>query len=158
MTTKRQIITEAFNFIGLAPVVYDLSPEQLESARRQLDSMMATWNAKGVRVGFPISLNPDNGDLDEQTNLPDGCFEACYMELGKRLAPTYGKVLTPDHKSQAREAYQAMLAQLLTMPRMQMPGGFPLGAGVRTYLNEPAFSKTPDDPILSGNDGPINFN
>lgn len=155
MTTKRQIITEAFNFIGLAPVVYDLSPEQLESARRQLDSMMATWNAKGIRIGFPLSINPDSGDLDEEINLPDGCLEASYMELGKRLAPTYGKMLTPDHKSQAREAYQAMLAQLVTMPKMHMPSGFPLGAGVRRYLNEPSWSVKTEPPLLAGNDGEI---
>lgn len=155
MTTKRQLITDAFRFIGLAPVVYDLTPEQLEDARRSLDSMMATWNAKGVRVGFPIALNPDNGDLDEETNLPDGCREAVYTELGKRLAPTFGKVITPDQKTIARDAYQAMLAQLAVIRPMAMPAGLPLGAGNRRFDNRPAWSTQDEEPILTGNDGEL---
>jgi hypothetical protein len=157
MTTKRQLITDAFRFIGLAPVVYDLTAEQLDDARRSLDSMMATWNAKGIRVGFPIALNPDNGDLDEETYLPDGCREAVYTELGKRLAPTFGKVVTPDQKCVARDAYQAMLAQLANIPALKMPAGYPLGAGVRRWDNRPAWSYKEEDPILTGNDGHLTF-
>jgi hypothetical protein len=157
MTTKRQLITDAFRFIGLAPVVYDLTAEQLDGARRSLDSMMATWNAKGIRVGFPISLNPDSGDLDEETRLPDGCREAVFMELGKRLAPTFGKMITPDQKCSARDAYQSMLAQLAQVPSMQLPRGVPLGAGVRHPIGRPPFSPEPSYPILTGNDGELDL-
>ena len=155
MTTKRQLITDAFRFIGLAPVVYDLTAEQLDDARRSLDSMMATWNAKGIRVGFPISLDPDSGDLDEETRLPDGCREAVFTELGKRLAPTFGKIVSPDQKAQARDAYQSMLAQLAQVPSMQFPRGLPLGAGVKHPLGQPAFTEGPRDAILTGNDGDL---
>jgi len=74
MTTKRQIVELAYASVGLAGFVYDLQPEQLELARRILDSQMATLNIKGIRLGWPIPSSPDSGDLDEETNLPDVCW------------------------------------------------------------------------------------
>ena len=50
---KRQFISAAFEEIGLASYVFDLQPEQLQSALRRLDAMMADWNAKGIRLGYP---------------------------------------------------------------------------------------------------------
>lgn len=158
MTTKREIIELAFESIGLAAFVYDLSPEQMENARRKLDSMMAQWNARGIRLAYPVPSSPDAGDVDEETNLPDAALEAVYLHLAKRIAPGYGKQLTPETKAMAREAFDSLLAKMSKPIEMKMPGGFPLGSGVRTYMSEPAFSSTPDDPVLAGNDGPINFN
>ena len=37
--TKRQFVTQAFEEIGLASYVFDLTPEQLQSALRRLDAM-----------------------------------------------------------------------------------------------------------------------
>ena len=48
--TKRQYIEQAFEEVGLAAYVFDLTPEQLQSALRKLDAMMAEWNAKGLRL------------------------------------------------------------------------------------------------------------
>ena len=59
--TKRDIVNQAFGEIGMADYVFDLQPQQLDSALRQLDMMMATWNGKGIRIGYPIFgvlLNP----------------------------------------------------------------------------------------------------
>jgi len=157
VTTKREIIELAFESIGLAAFTYDLSPEQMDNARKKLDSMMAQWNARGIRLGYPVPSSPDSGDVDEETNLPDAALEAVYLHLAKRIAPGYGKQLTPETKAMAREAFDSLLAKMAKPIEMQMPQGYPLGAGVRTYLGEPAFSTAPTDPILAGNDGPIDF-
>ena len=52
--TKRQFIEQAFEEIGLAAYVFDLTPEQLQSALRRLDAMMAGWNTNGIRIGWPM--------------------------------------------------------------------------------------------------------
>jgi hypothetical protein len=157
MTTKRELIDMAFETIGIASFAYDIQPEQMESARRKLDSMMAQWNARGIRLGFPIPSEPDGGDLDQETNLPDAALEAVYLNLAKRIAPGFGKQLTPETKSLAREAFDAMMVRAVTPIEMQMPGGFPLGAGVRTYTGNSAFTPEPENPILAGNDSPLEF-
>jgi hypothetical protein len=49
--SKRQFVEAAFEEIGLASYVFDLQPEQIDSACRRLDTMMAQWNAVGIRLG-----------------------------------------------------------------------------------------------------------
>ena len=101
--TKRQFVVQAFEEIGLASYVFDLSPEQMDSALRRLDSMMAAWNAKGIRLGYPIPGNPQDSSLEEKTGVPDSANEAVYMGLAVRLAPGFGKVVSPDTKSAAKQ-------------------------------------------------------
>ena len=151
MTTKRQIIDMAYSSVGLAAFIYDLTPEQIESARRILDSMMATWNAKGIRVGWPIPSSPDMGDVDEETNLPDSALEAVYTNLAIRIAPMHGKQLAPDFKSVAKQAYDAMLIDVVRPGARKMPGGFPLGAGHKSYSGA-SWSADPAAVISTGND------
>jgi hypothetical protein len=52
--TKRQFVTAAFEEIGLASYVFDLTNDELTSACKRLDAMMADWNAKGIRLSYPI--------------------------------------------------------------------------------------------------------
>jgi hypothetical protein len=157
MTTKRELIEMAFEAIGLAAYAYDIQPEQMEASRRKLDSMMAQWNARGIRLGFPVPASPDGGDLDQETNLPDAALEAVYLNLAKRIAAGFGKQLTPETKAMAREAFDAMMVRAVTPIEMQMPGGFPLGAGYRTYNGRSAFTADPEAALLAGTDGPLEF-
>lgn len=157
--TKRQFVTQAFEEIGLAAYVFDLTPEQLQSALRRLDSMMASWNAKGIRLGYPIPSSPDDSDLDEQTNVPDSANETIYTNLGVRLAPSFGKTVSPDLKSIAKAGYDTLMSRAAMPPEQQLPGTMPSGAGNkpwRTY--DDPFLRQPSDPVLAGQDGPIEFN
>ena len=74
--TKRQFVTAALEEIGLASYVFDLQPEQLQSALRRLDALMAEWNGKGIRLGYPLPSSPQDSDLDEESNVPDSANEA----------------------------------------------------------------------------------
>lgn len=151
MTTKRQIVELAYASVGLAGFAVDLQPEQMEHARRILDSQMATWAVKGIRLGWPIPSSPDAGDLDDETNLPDWAFQATYLNLGIAIAPMHGKAVTPDFKALARSAYDAMLISVVQPVSRQMPGGYPLGSGHKTYSGAP-WSADPESNISTGND------
>ena len=151
MTTKRQIVELAYASVGLAGFVYDLQPEQLELARRILDSQMATLNIKGIRLGWPIPSSPDGGDLDEETNLPDWALESTYLNLGIRIAPMHGKAVTPDYKASARFAYDAMLISIVQPVSRQMPAGYPLGSGYKTIIGT-AWTTGPVDTLTTSND------
>lgn len=156
--TKRQFVTQAFEEIGLAAYVFDLSPEQLESALRKLDAMMATWNSKGIRVGYPIPSSPQNSNIDDDTGVPDSANETIYLNLGIRLAPGYGKTVSADTKTLAKQGYDNLLS-LAAMPmEMQMPGTLPAGAGNKPWRRDNPFLDGPTDPLLAGRDGPLTFN
>jgi hypothetical protein len=157
--TKRQFVTQAFEEIGLAAYVFDLTPEQLQSALNRLDSMMAAWNAKGIRLGYPISSSPQNADLDEQTGVPDSANEAVYLNLGIRLAPGFGKTVAAETKASAKMSYDTLLSRAAMPPEQQLPGTMPSGAGNKPWrVYDNPFLRRPVDPLLAGEDGPIEFN
>ena len=157
--TKRQFVVAAFEEIGLADYVYDLSPEQLQSALRRLDAMMATWNAINARVGYPLPADPQDSSLDEQTNIPDYCNETVFQNLAIRIAPGYGKQVSPDTKTAARAGYLNMVQQAIgAPPEMQMPGTMPKGAGNKPWrTNNQPFLNKPVDPISVGEDGDLDL-
>lgn len=155
--TKRQFITQAFEEVGLAAYVFDLTPDQLQSALRRLDSMMASWNAKGIRLGYPLPSNPDDSDLDQQTGVPDSANEAIYLNLGIRIAPGFGKTVSVDTKSNAKACYDTLLARAAFPMEQQLPGTMPLGAGNKPWNLDTTFVPPPTEPLLAGQDGPIEF-
>jgi hypothetical protein len=156
--TKRQFVEQAFEEVGYASYTFDLTPEQLESAMRRLDAMMATWNGKGIRLGYPIPTSPENSSLDQATEVPDSANEAIYTNLAVRLAPSIGKVASVELKATAREGYRVLLNRATaTPPTQQLPGTMPSGAGNKPWRNDNPFLDAPDDPIETGGDGPLDF-
>ena len=158
--TKRQLITQAFEAIGLASYVYDLSAEELQSAARILDGMMGNWNAKGIRIGYPIPSSPEDTDLDTETTVPDSANEAIYLNLALRLAPSYGRQVMQELKQFAFSSYRTLLRMTAKPPyEMQLPQTMPRGAGNKPWRdNRDNFIDRPVDPILAGDDDTLDFN
>lgn len=157
--SKRQFVTAAFEEIGLASYVFDLQPEQLQSALNRLDAMMADWNGKGIRLGYPLPGSPQYSDLDEPSEVPDSANETIFTNLAIKLAPSYGKSVMPETKVTAKESYNTLLMRATTPLEMQLPGTMPAGAGNKPWRNyDNPFLQRPVDPVLAGQDGPIEFN
>lgn len=157
--TKRQYIEQAFAEIGLAGYIFDLTPEQLQTALRQLDSMMAAWNAKGIRLGWPMPSSPQGSDLDDLTEITDAANEAIYCGLAVRIAPSFGKTVGGQTQFFAKQAYDQLLS-IASMPlEKQLPHTMPAGAGNKPWRNNDSpFIRPPTDPLLAGPDGEIEFN
>ena len=157
--TKRQFISAAFEEIGLASYVFDLQPEQLESALRRLDAMMADWNAKGIRLGYPLPSSPQDSDLDEETNVPDSAYEAIICSLGIRLAPSYGKTVMVETKTTAKQGYDILLQRATFPLEQQLPATMPAGAGNKPWrIYDNPYVRPPYFPVNAGPDGPIEYN
>lgn len=152
--TKREIINQAFEEIGLAGYVFDLQPQQLESALRRLDGMMATWNGKGIRLGYPLPSSPGLSDLDQETDVPDAAIEAMALNLAVRIAPGYGKTVSPDTKASAKGAYNQLIAQFAKPIEMQLDSmAIPAGAGNKHWRGrKDPFLAPPTDPLQAGPD------
>lgn len=157
--TKRQFITQAFEEIGLAAYVFDLTPEQLDSALRRMDAMVAGWNANGVRINYPLPGSPEASNIDAESGVPDFANEAIYLGLALRLAPGFGKTVSPETKQFADMAYSNMANQVAipTMER-QLPMTTPRGQGTKPWRNfNNPFVNKPQDPLLAGSDNEIQF-
>lgn len=154
--TKRQFVNQAFEEIGFA-YGYNLQPDQLQSALRKLDAMMAQWNGKGIRLGYPIPSSPENSNLDTESGVPDFANEAIYLNLALRIGPTFGKQPSMETKQFAKQAYNSMLSKT-TMPQERQITGLPSGAGNKTWRStgEP-FLLDPTDPLEAGPDSELEF-
>ena len=155
--TRRQYITEAFSEIGIGSD-FSLSTDMLESARTRLDAMMAEWNGRGIRLGYPIGADPTDGDLDDVTNVPDSANEAVFLNLAVKLAPSFGKTVMPETKVSARAALNTVSLRNTSPPVMQLPSSLPRGQGNKPWRNSVnPFMPEPTDPLLAGDDGEISF-
>ena len=156
--TKRQFAEQALDEIGIASYAYEIQPEMIQSVLRRMDSMLATWNAKGIRVGYPVPTTPENSDLDDETNVPDSANEAIYLNLAIRIAPSFGKTILIDTKISAKQAYNALLVHTSEIVEMKYPTTLPLGAGNKPFRNNAGeFITNNEESLEVGNDGNLNF-
>lgn len=152
--SKRQLVDAAFEELGMAGYVFNLQPEQLQIAVRRLDAMMAQWSALGIRVSYPISDNPKSVRIEDVTHVPDFALEAIFKNLALKLAPVYGKQISPDLRSDAKRAYNALLSKVVGVREMAL-GVLPAGAGRKAPL-DPFIEERIDD-IQTGLDGYIEY-
>lgn len=156
--TKRQFVTQAFEEIGYASYTYDVQPEQLQAGLRRLEAMISTWNGRGIRLGYPLSSNPDTAELDVNSNVPDSANEAIYTNLAIRIAPIVGKAVSMETKQAARGAYLELIGRFTKPQEQQFPNSLPAGAGNKPWRQDDPFLPGPEDQLDAGDDGPIEFN
>jgi len=156
--TKRQYIEQAFAEIGLAGYIFDITPEELNTALRQLDSMIASWNGRGIRLAWPAPSSPQNSDLDDPTEAGDSANEAIYCGLAVRIAPTFGKTVGGQTQFFAKQGYDLLLSQAAQPIQKQLPRTMPAGAGNKPWRNyNGPFVRPPIDPLLAGPDSILEF-
>lgn len=151
--TKKQFIEQAFDDIGLAGYVFDLQPEQLQSALRKLDTMMATWNAQGIRLAYPLPPSPQDSDINQETDVPDSAYEAIYSNLAIRIASSFGKQVPIEVKATAKQAYNVLLQRATRPIEMQLPRTMPAGAGQKPWRIDDPFVPPPQSPVQTGPEG-----
>lgn len=160
--SKRQLIEEAYAELALAGYVFNLKPDELQTALRRLDTMMGTWAAKGIQVGYAFGTTPDSSDLDQDSGLPLACVETVYLNLAVRLGAGFGKTVLASTKSAAKDGYDAMLVgqAYAQLREQQLPNTVPRGAGTKQWRGiQNPFLNTPEEaPLGIGADGGLQFN
>ena len=143
--TKRQLVEMAYEELGVSAAMdYGLTPEQVATGVNRLDAMMATLYQNGYRLGYALPSGYGASDPDQDSGIPNGANEAVYVSLAVRLAPTIGKMLSPQTIAAHRQAKNA-LALYSDLPTVKRdPDASPAGQGNgRTGW--------PDDPFLDPN-------
>lgn len=149
-----QLVQAALGEIGMSGYAFDLSSDQIASAVARLDALIAEWNGRGIRLGYPLSSSPGAIDANAESNLPDWAVDAVIMNLAIRLGPSYGKALGPDTKASARAALNTLLGRAAFPDEVKL-NTLPSGAGAKGA----APFTTPDAPGLSvGPDAGLDFN
>jgi len=142
--SKLDVIQQAFSEIGKGAYEFDLQPEDLQTALRKLDAMMASWGGSlGMRVGF--SGGDGKGALGVDTAVPDWAYEALYLNLALRLCPDYGKTPSPITLMNAKAAMDAVRVRTV-QPMTRRFGGYG-GAG-----NGGVALPVPETDLAAGSD------
>jgi len=130
--TKKQLITQAFEEIGLSASIYDITPAQLETAANKLNAMMASWSLSGVRVGWASPSSQALNDINQDSLAPDYANEAIYTNLAVRLSSSFGKVVSPELRALSMASYSDLVNALTgDPPESQLPSTLPIGAGYK---------------------------
>jgi len=155
--TKRQFVLAAFEEAGMAASTFDLTPQMLSSACTRLDAMMATWNAKGIRLAYPLPSSPEDVDLDAETSVPDSANEAIITNLALRIAPSYGKTPSVMTMATAKAGFDVLMARAAMPEEMRFPRTLPTGAGNKPSRYSDPFSPAPIDPVRTGPEGSLDL-
>lgn len=156
--TKRQLIEAAFGELALAGYVFEIKPEEVQSALVALDTMIATWAGEGVQIGYAFGLNPDDTDPDQDSGLALVDVEAAYMNLAVKIAASKGKQLQRSTMAGARAALSGLLSRSAhaNLQRQQLPANVPLGAGNKHAWRP--FTPVPDtSPVQATSDTNLDF-
>lgn len=131
--TKRQLIEQAFDELGLASYVFDLTASELQSALRQLDAMIGTWVGKNINIPYGLPNSPEDSQIDDDSGLPVWANETVYKNLALRLAASYGKVVSTDTKMSANEGYRMLVYRVTSTIPLSYPSTMPAGAGNKPW-------------------------
>jgi len=140
--SKKEFVIAALTELGIADYEYDIEPGELQQGAQRLDAMVADWNAKGVRLPYPLPGSPADTDPTEKTNVPDHANETIITNLAVRLGPSYGKEVARDTKAIAKRAYESLLRLAAIPGTRQFPQTMPMGQGNKTwrYDGDPYFN------------------
>lgn len=131
MTTRAVIIRRAFGRIGLTDYVFNMTPDERADARLSLDAMMAEWVQQGVDLGYTPSDGTDNDAVEMTT--PAYADAPIWDNLAIRLAPDFGKAITPKLSRDARRGYDLCATSEQIIPAQQAGRPSVRGGGDRFY-------------------------
>lgn len=152
---KRLLVNMAFDDLGLAGFIFDLTPDEIQASILRMDAMMANWETYGIRIGYNATVDPEDADPDQLSGVPDWANEAIYKNLAIRQAASFGKAVPPSLAVAAKSAYDGMVGLLASNPpQMQFKGNLPIGAGWKRRNNcAGPFVRPPQDFLTTGPDG-----
>lgn len=153
--TKGALIDQSFQELTLAGGTgFDVTPQETARALARLDAMIATWAAKGVEIGYNFP-----GGIDDDAGIPDSAAETIFLNLAKRMAPGFGKQLSPQTLEAAREGYDVLLWAAAQPQEQQLPNTMARGAGTKSWRipNRPFLPRPDSDPLQIGDGGTLDI-
>lgn len=131
--SKRQIVEMAYEECSLAGYEFNLTPEELFSALRKLDALMARWKESSRDLGYNFPTVFGEGDLDEASLIPDAAVEGAAISLAMALAPAMGKQMSGESRARLNKAMSAISALCAKRPEQGWSRSTIAGAGNRRW-------------------------
>ncbi len=128
-SSKRQIVEMAFEWIGLPGYTFDASADEMASALRRLDTLMATDQIAGLRLNYNFPAGIGKSDPDEPSGIPDYAVLGISGQLAILVSPGIGKTISREALAGFSTSLRDLRAKAICVPQMTWAGGTPSGAG-----------------------------
>lgn len=125
---KRDLIEMAFEDCGSAGYEFERTPEEIASALRKLDAMMAEWPFS--LLGYSAS-DYGTGSPADLSGIPDSTVHVVAASLALRIAPSMGKALAPEQRAAHARSLHLLSANYATIPTAYIAQNTPRGSGHR---------------------------
>lgn len=136
---KRDIIEMMREFCGQAGFDFEMTPEEVASDLRLLDTMMAEhpFNLMGYDAATYGSGLPE-----EPSGLAEIDVQAVVTSLALRRAPGLGSSLAPEARAVIASAYSSACSRYATIPAALLAPHTPRGSGNRWPALSPFINET----------------
>lgn len=127
---KRDIIEMMFEECGSAGYEFERTPEELSSALRKLNAMMAEWPFD--LLGY-IQPEYSPGNPEDLTGVASKYNQVIALQLALRFAPNMGASLSPESRAALARSMALLSAETATITGSKIVSAVS-GAGNRSRL------------------------
>jgi hypothetical protein len=128
METAGTVVNDALSEVMSETMEHPREADDLWLGIRHLNRMMASWEARGLKLNFTKIENPD----DELT-VPAGAIKAIIENLAISLCSSFGVGVSPSLAASAGESMKAVYAICADIKPAQIPKDLPLGIAVEGH-------------------------
>lgn len=127
--TKGTVIDMAFEELGSAGYEFDHGPDEVASALRKLDGLMADTFMPAIGYNAPAAFG--GGDVLDPIGIPDSALQTVAILLGTRISPSWGKSMSAETRKARNEGLNALRTMASSIPQIPLRAGTPIGTGNR---------------------------
>lgn len=144
--TKGEIVTEAYAWLRISGLTTVPTPGEVTRGLTLLEAMAYELDSRNVCTNY---VYEDSPDPSTQSGIDNAFWWAAAINLGARLAPFFGKVLSQDQSAQARGAISNWASRTSITRPILPPSRQPRGSGntVRLPISRRFYPQTERAPI-----------
>jgi hypothetical protein len=134
MATVNEVISDAFDEIGINISEESLSASDAQRAIRMLNDMMAVWEANGIDLDYTVVSN-----LSDEVTVVSGALMGVKKALAIYLAPSFKGEITDALVESTKDAMRAVKNIAITLEQVYPPTSLPIGSGNYNYNSSKFF-------------------
>jgi hypothetical protein len=128
-STKGDLVEMAYEELGSAGYEFDHGPDEIASTLRKLDVLMASSTMPNIGYNAPSKIGGSN--MLDPSGLPDSTLQAIAIELGLRIAPSWGKTMSSETRKARADGMNALRSMAAVIPKIALRRDTPMGTGNR---------------------------
>jgi hypothetical protein len=136
MTTKAEIINNAYSQMRISGLTVDPSPADITLALDRLESMAAEFEGRNIKSGYNLESTPD---VNSEHNMLRKYWYPYEVNLAVRLLPDFGKPVPQILFAQAQAGLSFLASDTAEVTPTAYPRRQAIGSGNRRYLQRQRF-------------------